>query len=148
MLECRVLFDGLVKQYGEKYHCIINYLSNNEDDGFFTAFEGAVLRSLQNQEIDAHDQLLLEGFKTQDKEVEEECDFATKLLNVSQMMRSGYQDLSWIPPSSNHIERFFSKAKFFMGSHRCAMTPEHFEAQLFLHVNKTFWDVNTIQALL
>ena len=59
------------------------------------------------------------------------------LIEVSITGTAGYVDMKFVPPTSNTLERFFSKAKFFLGDYRYRITPEHFEAQLFLNVTRT-----------
>ena len=82
--------------------------------------------------MSARDRVLLKGFRSEIQEVSASDDFATKLLNMSHAT-SDYQDLSWIPQSWNHIERFFSTAKNFVGQNRFAITPEHLETQRFAY---------------
>ena len=78
--------------------------------------------------------------------VDENIDFATQvLIEASITGTAGYVDMKFVPPTSNTLERFFSKAKFFLGDYRYRITPEHFEAQLFLNVNKDWWDQGTVQ---
>ena len=50
ILECRILFDGLLRQYSQKYPGIVKYLSNSESHGFCSEFESAVLKQMQNRE--------------------------------------------------------------------------------------------------
>lgn len=55
-----------------------------------------------------------------------------------------YINTSFIPPTSNICERLFSKAKIIYGSQRHRLDVESFECQLYLHVNREYWDVNTV----
>ena len=76
------------------------------------------------------------------------ADFASALLDEARAKNSLYQDVDWVPPTSNKVERFFSKAKFFLGEHRHALLPENFEGQLFLSMNKQFWGLSVVQEML
>ena len=146
ILACRIVFDGLLTQFSQKNrHGEIPLECRSH--GVCSEFESAVLKQMQNRESSARERVLLEGFRLEMQEVSSSDDFVTKFLNMSHAT-SDYQDRSWIPPSSNHKERFFSTAKIFMGQNRFAITPEHLETQLFLHINKSYWNVNTIQSLL
>ena len=62
--------------------------------------------------------------------------------------RQSYLSLKFVKPTSNMIERFFSRAKFILGQHRYAITPEHFESQLFLQANHRFWEIKIVQELI
>ena len=70
----------------------------------------------------------------------------TRALSMSLVeQNASHQSLKFVKPTSNMIERFFfSGAKFFLGQHRYAITPEHFESQLFLQANRRFWDIETV----
>ena len=42
------------------------------------------------------------------------------------------------------LERFLSKAKFFLGEYRQWRRPEHFENQLFFNINSPYWNEKDI----
>ena len=58
-----------------------------------------------------------------------------------------YMTMSWIQGTSNVCERLFSRAKLNVGYLRHNMSPMHLEAELFLFVNKKFWDAKTVSQL-
>ena len=74
--------------------------------------------------------------------------FASALLDEARAKNSLYQDVDWVPPTSNKDERFFSKAKFFLGEQRHALLPENFEGQLCLRMIKQFWGLSVVQEML
>jgi hypothetical protein len=49
-------------------------------------------------------------------------------------------DVSFIPPTSNMVERLFSTAKLIYSDLRHSTKPEVLEAILFLHVNESMRD--------
>jgi hypothetical protein len=53
-----------------------------------------------------------------------------------------------ILPTSNIVERLFSRAKLVKTDHRKTMTAAHLDAVLFLRYNKSRWNAETIQGLL
>ena len=59
---------------------------------------------------------------------------------------SQYLDVRFIFPSSNIVERFFSKAGYVFDDHRKRLLPQHLEAQLFLHINDD-WGLNEINEI-
>ena len=72
---------------------------------------------------------------------ESTADFAEELLKNSQK-NSKYEDLSWILPTSNELERFFSEAEYVLGSYRDAILPQNLEAQLFFTIISFFGQWN------
>jgi len=61
--------------------------------------------------------------------------------------RSSYIDLSWIPPTSNIVERLFSKGKNVLHCRRMGMTPEHLNDVLLLKANPNLWNRATFSRL-
>ena len=52
--------------------------------------------------------------------------------------------LHWVPPTSNIVERLFSKAKNIRTPLRYRILPVNFEENLYLAVNKNYWDVENL----
>jgi hypothetical protein len=52
-----------------------------------------------------------------------------------------YMDLKYIPPTSNIVERLFSKSKLILSDVRKSMLPANLEMLLFLKVNRNLWDL-------
>ncbi|KAE9341381.1 hypothetical protein PF008_g10647 [Phytophthora fragariae] len=53
-------------------------------------------------------------------------------------------DLSWIPATSNDVERLFSRAGLVFSSLRRAMAPTTLETILFLNYNRVWWDASAV----
>ena len=49
-----------------------------------------------------------------------------------------YQPMEWQNPTSNVVERLFSRAKMVFFDHRMSMLPLNLEETLFLYINKRF----------
>ena len=65
---------------------------------------------------------------------------ATKQPRLQQGVADGeYIDLSWIPSTSDVVERLFSKAKYILTDHRASMHPKTLEAILMLKENRSLW---------
>ena len=100
-------------------------------------FENAVVKMISAEKLTIDEQRCVESFKITEEVqemVDENIDFATQVsIEASITGNAGYVDMKFVPPTSNTLERFFSKAKFFLGDYRYRITPEHFEAQLFLN---------------
>jgi hypothetical protein len=59
-----------------------------------------------------------------------------------------YKNLEYISPTSNIVERLFSRLKLILGDLRKSMLPIHLEATIFLMINRGLWDVHTIDIIL
>ena len=81
----------------------------------------------------------------------EEGDFAANLLKRrkrdQRVGKSAYQPLDFLLPTSNLIERFFSSATFTYFALRQKLLPMNAEMQVFLKVNKAFWNEEVTKAL-
>ena len=53
---------------------------------------------------------------------------------------SEYEDVSYINPTSNIVERLFSVGSMILTDIRSRLLPRHFESLLFLKVNRSFWN--------
>ena len=57
---------------------------------------------------------------------------------------SKYSCLNHVSPTSNVVERLFSKAKLVFAPTRQSMLPIHLEECLYLYCNITCWDITTV----
>jgi hypothetical protein len=58
---------------------------------------------------------------------------------------SKYQDLSYIPATSNSAERLFSVCRYMLPDNRKSMAPETLERKLFLRANADLWDLALVK---
>ncbi|KAG2991690.1 hypothetical protein PC118_g4985 [Phytophthora cactorum] len=73
--------------------------------------------------------------------------FAERVLKRSKEECQGRIEiplLPFIPPISNCVKRFFSRAKHLLFHHHSRMLPIHLEMLLFLNENRHFWTANTV----
>ena len=61
---------------------------------------------------------------------------------------SNFNDISWIPDTSNSCERLFSITKQTATPQRGQLTSMHLEGEQYLKINKNFWSVNTVNNML
>ncbi|KAE9303034.1 hypothetical protein PF008_g22328 [Phytophthora fragariae] len=59
--------------------------------------------------------------------------------------RAKYVDVSFVPPTSNQCERFFSAAKLQLTDLRMKMDAETIEKVMLLSFNRTMWDVYAVE---
>ena len=145
-------FDGNLNNFGKKYETSKNHLSENAAVVQSPEFERAIVVSCRDEKLTFSQEEIIKKYHFCSEEEEPmECsssdDFATQVL--SQGTTSAKTPvLTWVPPTSNLVERFFSQAKYFLSDYRKAISPQNLESQLFLHFNKEFWGPRTIQRII
>jgi hypothetical protein len=77
--------------------------------------------------------------------------YAEKVLETKRQrkvisVQSDYYDLSFITPTSNIVERLFSSCAMMLTDYRQSLLPIHFEAAMFLKINRQFWDAVPVSA--
>lgn len=152
----------------DNFHGLDNYLSKNARIIHNKNFENAVVKiqslkesTLSQSEKQAISRYLIvdnepEGERNADEEdEEEELNFVENLLAEARaskrrrmLSRSKYRNLAHIEPTSNMVERLFSRAKLIMTDHRKSMSPRNLELLLYLICNRSLWNVLTIQELI
>lgn len=58
--------------------------------------------------------------------------------------QSRYMDLEFLCPTSNVVERLFSKAGLYSNDLRKALTPKNLETLVFLNINNEYWNLETM----
>ena len=71
-----------------------------------------------------------------------------KRRRFSRNAKSAYMDLRFIQPTSNMCERFFSTAGYTLTSRRNRILPSNLESQLFLSINKRFWNIRDVHGVI
>jgi hypothetical protein len=146
--EVRALFDGAMSLIPES----MSYLAENAAVHQNPNFLKAILK-LQTNQVDNLSQAesrCLEAFKVHEDagnvEEDQSDNFAKELLSVFKRPRltTTYENVNWIPVTSNVVERLFSLAKLTFTDNRQATLPENIEKTLFLKVNSELWNINTV----
>ena len=77
-------------------------------------------------------------------------DFASVILKKRQKLCpvTKYVDCRFLLPTSNLLERFFSTAGYASSDLRQRLLPANLEEQLFLKINKRYWDQKTVNCAL
>ena len=73
--------------------------------------------------------------------------FAKQVL-VGRKDSSVYLSTAFIPPTTVIVESLFSVAGWTWSDRRASTLPVHVEEQMFLHTNKDYWDVGTLERVL
>lgn len=81
-----------------------------------------------------------------------ELSFADSALKRMKMELSTsevkYLPTNFLLPTTNLVERFFSVASHALNDKRAAISPARLETQLFLKMNKRFWDKETVSRVI
>ncbi len=139
LLVQRKLFDALIS----KYPLTDEYLGPASRIVHSPNFESGICKIIEGgKELDEDEELELFEFLTPLINDEEDVSFAEQVLKKQRL--SHYQDLSFIPPTSNHAERFFSAASFVMTDLRKSTLPKNLEMIMFLKCNREMWDAKLL----
>lgn len=142
LLKARSLFDGLVDIYPSMDY----YLASNAKIVHSPMFECAVVNYLKGSELSIEHIKVLSDFKTDcidvdSGDVPEHTNLASQILARKKIKKTDTYNVAMIPPTSNHVERFFSKAPHILSDTRKCMLPRTLELILFLKVNSDFWNL-------
>ena len=73
------------------------------------------------------------GISSEEEEEEGNLPAVSRALKRHKKTRNcEYSDVKWIPPTSNHVERFFSYYKHVYSDERKKLLPVNLEMQVFL----------------
>lgn len=149
LLDVRLLFDEVIMIYPS----MSQYLSEAAEIVHSHCFENAVVKILQERvdSLSESEAAMVAKLRVQDVAYEvtreaESSDFAASVLKrrrleVSVKKTKTFLDCRFLQPTSNQVERFFSTAGMAYGDLRQRLLPINLEMQLFLKVNRGFWDV-------
>ena len=153
--QVRCLFDSVIEKFPET----ASYLSASSKIVQDPDFEAGIIKIQDGKE-----RVLLNAEKTAIKPLENQCEvdflssttenqqisFAERALKKRKISvnTTGYMDTRFLLPTTNIVERFFSKAGYALGSRRKNINPSNLEMQLFLNVNRNLWDFPDIKAIL
>ena len=103
------LFDALILKYPQT----MEFLGPASHIIHSPMFESGICKIIKNKELNVDEEQAMLQFKTHMITNDEDGDlFAEQVLKKQRIFQ--YQDLSFILPTSNHTERFFSAASFVM----------------------------------
>ena len=133
---------------GREYKNLTHYLGNY-GICVYSSFENAIVAVIECKTLSTENENELEVFKKPIELPIEQNDnksYAESLLDQKLRKPMSHDgDLKWIPPTSNLAERLFSRVKYVFNDHRKSLLPVNLESQIFLGVNRSFWDAKTIE---
>lgn len=156
--EARDLFDGTMDLFPDMEQHLGVHAHIVEDP----TFESAVVKVLRKEEqtLTPSEKEKLRPFQKSRRDkttfpratYDDQLNFAQRILKkrrTSKTTEEGdYIDLSFIPPTSNVVERLFSAGKLILRDQRASLSPYVFEMLLFLKVNRDWWNVQTLHKLM
>ena len=142
--DVRILLDGII----QLYPTMRDYLGPDAGIVHSKTFESAILK-IQNDRADSLtlcEKKLVVNLKLSsiDGEPDAEAHFAETLLTKRKGGSEQYIDTRFIQPTSNICKRFFSTAGYAFNDYRRSLLPRHLEMQLYLKLDKKFWDEKTV----
>ena len=72
---------------------------------------------------------------------------AVKKARAALENKRKYIDLTFIPPTTNIVERLFNECRLILTDYRSCMHPDTFQDVMMLKANRTLWNVTLIQKL-
>ena len=132
----RKLFDALISKYPQT----VEFLGPASCIVHSPIFESGICKIIENKQLNVDKEEAMLHFKIQTITDDENNDsFAEQVLKKQRIFQ--YQDLTFIPPTSNLVERLFSAASFVMTDLRKSTLPKNLETIMFLKCNREWWDV-------
>lgn len=142
----------LCKRLSVDFPEISTYLDPSE----WSTFQLAIAKILCNETLSEAEKKSVKRFEKQKSNDNLEPSFAppTKRARASYSQQAyldynelpnEYEDLSFINPTSNIVERLFSVCKQIFSETRRRLTPDHLELLLMLKMNRGLWDLATLK---
>jgi len=121
-----------------------NHLLNSSPIVHSKAFEAAITKLCDNKsdELTNVEAMSVMFFFTEDEENVSGMDIplADQVIKKRKRMNSrSYNNVKWIPPTSNEVERFFSICGQVYTKYRKSLNPVNLEMQLFLKLHTEIW---------
>ena len=154
MAEVRNIFDEMLKYYPSmEYHL-------SKDGGIVHApeFENAIVKVIEDElnTLNTREKELLGPLRKSNNAAVEfghspiihGTQIAIQgLKKKKRKVQNEYIDMSFIPPTSNIVERLFSAARLVLTDYRKSMSPYTFECVMFLKVNRKLWDSSLVSSV-
>ena len=153
MGEARALFESLLDVYPDLNRYLGSGLGMRATDTIVHSpiFESAVSKVCNGESLVAEKLAEIQSVILPDLTVaeNERLFFSEKCLRAKrQKIDKKFNDFSWIPCTSNRVESLFSNVRGILTDYRKNLSPVNLEAQVFLHVNASYWEVSTVAAIL
>ncbi len=138
--------------------CIINFqshLASNSDIVACPSFETAICKLQHSAPLQLNDDEMraISSFRRDTPSNEEKNDESYSIIESARKKQKqsfanhqNYSSVDHIRPTSNMVERLFSRAKFIMSDSRRHMHPDHLNELLTLKFHMGYWNSSTVEA--
>jgi hypothetical protein len=151
LAEVRNIFDEMLKHYPSMQH----HLCKEGGIVHSPEFENAIVKVIEDElnTLNTREKELLEPLRKSNiaavgsghSPIIHETQIAIHALKKKKKrVQMEYIDMSFIPPTSNIVERLFSAARLVLTDYRKSMSPYTFECVMFLKINRKLWDSSLI----
>ena len=157
LLSTRVAFDILISEIP----VLAAYLAPDAAIVHDPVFESAVVKlQMGDEQLSVEEAQAVEVFRTREqstssntasdepKTFEDEMRLAVEARKATKGQGKTYRSTLYISPTSNIVERLFSRAGIVMSARRKQMDPSTLEMFLMLRVNKHMWSEETLQNII
>lgn len=145
--EVRALFDTVIIHYPTtepRLGPTANIVENPEFESALVKIQRGTIRDMDGNEEQAVKKLCVSSPQSPEPEAQLSlADIALKTHFNSEPLQE-YGDVRFILPTTNGVERLFSKCRQALTDYRKCISPTNFEAQLFLHANRDLWSLNDV----
>ena len=149
--EVRCIFDEMLKHYPTMDY----YLSSDGGIVHSPDFEIAIVKILDDEvhNLSSTQEEMLAPFRQANNAsigvgispVKPDTPYALQALKKKRkVITNEFIDMSFIPPTSNIVERLFSAARLVLTDYRKSMSPYTFECVMFLKINRELWDASLV----
>ena len=144
--DVRLLFDDVIAPYPE----MRSFIAADANIVHCADFESAIVKIQREQEqtLTESEKLLMRPFCLVDEvavnnNIDDDIDFASAIIRQKRrkINNTRYKNMFYALPTSNDVERLFSKSNFMIQDRRLRADVMNLEAQIFLHMNESFWDL-------
>jgi hypothetical protein len=162
MLMVRVVFDSVVQAFPQ----VARKLGPDADIVHFKNFENGIVKIMFSQLREEYDPGLTASEELEmapffqsrsitsipdSDDIVDVCDFVKQaqleIKKKAKTASSKYINLKWIPPTSNMVERLFSRMKIVFADRRKSMYPQTMETIMMLTCNRDAWNVNDVNKI-
>jgi hypothetical protein len=152
LAEFRNIFEEMLKYYPSmEYH-----LSKDGKIVHSPEFENAIVKVIEDElnTLNTSEKESLEPLRKSNNAAVEHSpiihgtQIAIQALKKKKInVQNEYIDMSFIPPTSNIVERLFSAARLVLTDYRKSMSPYTFECVMFLKINRKLWDSSLVRSV-
>ena len=147
MEDVRILFDCLMSDFPS----MASYISPDANIVHSPNFENGNIKIFRGKFADLTANVCMATDCLKKASIFQENDansYADNILLASKARKDEIGSLKWISPTSNLVERLFSRTKMIETPFRNRLTPIHLEETCFLMFNRSLWNSQTVQSLL